>query len=47
MDRQGRRAAIYARVSTDNQVTENQLRDLRAVAERHGWQVVAEYISKF
>ena len=44
MDRQGRRAAIYARVSTDNQVTENQLRDLRAVAERHGWQVVAEYI---
>ncbi len=44
MNRQGRRAAIYARVSTDNQVTENQLRDLRAVAERHGWQVVAEYV---
>jgi DNA invertase Pin-like site-specific DNA recombinase len=44
MNRQGRRAVIYARVSTDNQVTENQLRDLRAVAERHGWQVVAEYV---
>jgi DNA invertase Pin-like site-specific DNA recombinase len=44
MNRQGRRAAIYARVSTDNQITENQLRDLRAVAERHGWQVVAEYV---
>jgi DNA invertase Pin-like site-specific DNA recombinase len=44
MNRQGRRVVMYARVSTDNQVTDNQLRDLRAVAERHGWQVVAEYV---
>jgi DNA invertase Pin-like site-specific DNA recombinase len=35
---------LYARVSTDSQTTENQLLQLRAVAERHGWLVVAEYI---
>ena len=39
-----RRAAIYARVSTDGQTTENQLLELRAVAERGGWTVVAEYV---
>ncbi len=37
-------AAIYARVSTRNgQTTENQLRELRAVAKRHGWKVVTTY----
>ncbi len=37
-------AAIYARVSTRNgQTTENQLRELRAVARRHGWKIVATY----
>lgn len=36
--------AIYARVSTDGQTTDNQLRELRAVAERHGWRVVAEFV---
>lgn len=39
-----RRAAIYARVSTGAQTTENQLRELRQVAERHGWTVVAEFL---
>ena len=39
-----RRAAIYARVSTGVQTTENQLRELRQVAERHGWTVVAEFL---
>ena len=39
-----KRVALYARVSTDNQTTENQLLQLRAVAERHGWTVVAEYV---
>lgn len=38
------RAAIYARVSTDGQTTENQLRDLRKVARRNGWKVVEEYV---
>lgn len=38
------RAAIYARVSTDHQTTENQLNELRAVAQRMGWEVVAEYV---
>jgi DNA invertase Pin-like site-specific DNA recombinase len=42
--REGRRVAIYARVSTDDQTTENQLRELRGVAERAGWSVVEEFI---
>ena len=39
-----KRAAIYARVSTDKQSTDNQLAELRAVAGRMGWDVVAEYV---
>jgi DNA invertase Pin-like site-specific DNA recombinase len=36
--RMTRRVALYARCSTaDRQTTENQIRDLRAVAEQHGW----------
>ena len=38
-----KRAAIYVRVSTDKQTIENQLRELRRVAERRGWKVVQEY----
>jgi DNA invertase Pin-like site-specific DNA recombinase len=38
------RAALYARVSTDEQTTENQLIELRAAASRLGWTVVAEFI---
>ncbi len=39
-----KRVGIYARVSTRNgQTTENQLRELREVAERHGWDVAAIY----
>lgn len=41
---QKRRAAIYARVSTDGQSTTNQLQELRLAAERHGWQVVEEFV---
>ena len=42
--RQTKTAAIYARVSTRNgQTSENQLRELRAVAKRNGWKVVATY----
>jgi DNA invertase Pin-like site-specific DNA recombinase len=39
-----KRVAIYARVSTDAQTTENQLRELRAAAERAGWEIVGEFI---
>jgi DNA invertase Pin-like site-specific DNA recombinase len=39
-----KRVALYARVSTDSQTTEKQLIQLRDVAERHGWTVVAEYV---
>ena len=38
-----KRIAIYTRVSTDQQTTENQRRELIAVAERNGWQIVAEF----
>lgn len=41
-----KRIAIYARVSTDGQTTENQLRELRLVAERNGWLIVQEYIDQ-
>ena len=37
------RAAIYLRVSTDEQTTDNQERELRAAAERIGHEVVAVY----
>ena len=37
------RAAIYLRVSTDEQTTDNQERELRASAERAGHEVVAVY----
>lgn len=40
------KTCLYARVSTDGQSTENQLRELRTMAERHGWTVVNEYIDR-
>ena len=38
-----KRAAIYLRVSTDAQTTENQERALREVAARSGHEIVAVY----
>src|SRR6201981_3772665 len=38
-----KKAAIYVRVSTDKQTVENQLRELRQIAQRRGWEVVQEY----
>ena len=37
------RAALYARISTDSQTTDNQLIELRDYAERQGW-AVTEYV---
>ena len=37
-----KRVALYTRVSTDSQTVENQHIELRAVAERLGWIIVAE-----
>jgi len=37
------RVAIYSRVSTDHQTTENQERELQAIADRIGWTVVKVY----
>jgi DNA invertase Pin-like site-specific DNA recombinase len=38
-----KRVAIYIRVSTSKQDTDNQRRELEAVAERSGWRVVKVY----
>jgi len=35
-----KRVAVYLRVSTTEQTTTNQRRELHAVAKRHGWSVV-------
>ncbi|WP_447983226.1 recombinase family protein [Nitrospira sp. Nam74] len=40
----GKRVAIYARVSTDGQTTDNQLRELQCAAERHGWEITVQYV---
>ena len=42
MLRSAKKVAIYARVSTANQTVENQFQELRAVAQRNGWQIVIE-----
>src|ERR1700690_4247149 len=39
----GKRVALYVRVSTDGQTEVNKRRELEAVAERHGWDVVKVY----
>ena len=46
MKSKARRAAVYVRVSTGSQTVENQLRELRGVADRHGWQIIAEFSDK-
>ena len=35
--------AIYSRVSTDSQTTENQERELREIATRMGWSIMKVY----
>lgn len=41
--KKSRRVALYVRVSTKDQTTENQERELVEVAERAGWNVVGVY----
>lgn len=43
MVKHSKRVAIYLRVSTQDQTVENQRRELRAVAARHGWTVVETF----
>jgi len=38
------RVALWCRVSTDEQTTDNQLTELRQMAARRGWTVVTEYV---
>lgn len=35
-----KRVALYVRVSTNDQTTKNQQRELKEVARRHGWKIV-------
>ncbi len=44
MTKQSKRVALYARVSTESQTTDNQLVELRLVAERMGWEIVGEFV---
>ena len=41
-----KKAVIYTRVSTDKQTTANQLRELKQVIKRHGWELVKVYQDK-
>ena len=38
-----KRVAMYCRVSTDGQTVENQTRELKAVAKRHGWSIIETF----
>lgn len=40
------KAALYARVSTGYQESENQLLELRAYCERQGWEIAREYVDE-
>lgn len=48
MNKKRKRIALYLRVSTTNghQTTENQERELMAIAERSGWEVVATFADR-
>ncbi len=39
----GKRVALYLRVSTAGQTVENQRRELKAVAKRHGWKIITVF----
>ena|SRR5438094_1312747 len=39
-----KRVAIYARVSTDAQTTENQLRELKRIAQHAGWEIDGQFV---
>ena len=39
-----KKVCLYCRVSTTHQTSENQLRELRAVAQRMGYEIVSEFI---
>ncbi len=41
--KRNKRVAFYLRVSTSGQTIRNQERELRAVADRHGWEIVATF----
>ena len=43
MAKKTKRVALYVRVSTDEQTTDNQRRELEGVAKRSGWKIVDIY----
>ena len=46
MDSKAQRVAIYARVSTNDQTTDNQVMQLREIAKHRGWTVTHEFIDQ-
>ena len=46
MTKQKKTVAIYARVSTDKQKVDMQIRELRQFAKRSGWTIYQEYIDQ-
>ena len=46
MKPQNKSVAIYARVSTDKQTVDMQLRELREYVKRRTWKLHAEYIDR-
>lgn len=46
MTQKNKRAVIYARVSTDEQETDRQIRDLKAFAKRAGYKVIETFSEK-
>lgn len=41
-----KRVALYVRVSTDGQSTQNQLEELQQVVRRHSWEIVATFADR-
>ena len=40
------RVALYAKSGTDGQTTENQLHELRKIADQKGWQIAREFVDQ-
>ncbi len=40
------RVALYAKLGADGQTTENQLHELRKIADQKGWQIAREFVDQ-
>ena len=46
ISRKRERVALYAKSGTDGQTTENQLHELRKIADQKGWQIAREFVDQ-